>query len=230
MEQFEVSFETIRRDLEHLENEGYLRRVHGGAIPKEPDYSKEIPMPIRESIYLEEKTELARIATRYVSEGMSVALDASTTNTMIARALKEKFERLTILTNSLPIVQELMAVPNYTLILIGGVIRQQEQSVVGDLAETFAAQFHADLFLMSLSGVTVSEGVTDNAVGEVQVKKIMHANAKRTIALGDSSKFGQVSLLKVCACSEVERFVTDSKIDRKIVEEYERGGIEIVFE
>lgn len=230
MESFGVSFETIRRDLEFLESEGYLRRVHGGAILKEPDYSKEIPLPIRESIYVEEKTELAGIATRYVTEGMSIALDVSTTNLQIVKALKAKFDRLTIITNSLPIVNELVSMPRYTLIMIGGVIRHEEQSIIGDLAEEFASRFHADLFFMSMSGVTLEEGITDNAIGEVQVKKIMHANAKSTIVLTDSSKFDQVSLLKVCSCTEVERFVTDSKIDRRIVDKYKASGIEIVYE
>lgn len=230
METFGVSFETIRRDLEHLENAGYLQRVHGGAILKQPDYSTEIPLPIRESIYLTEKTELSQLAVRYVTEGMSIALDVSTTNTQIAKALKTKFDKLTIITNSLPIINELMDMPGYTLVMIGGVIRQEEQSIIGDLAEEFASRFHADLFFMSMSGVTLEEGITDNAIGEVQVKKIMQAKAKRTIALADSSKFDQVSLLKVCSCGEVERFVTDSKIDLDLVAKYKRSGIEIVYE
>lgn len=230
IEMFGVSFETIRRDLEYLENEGYLRRVHGGAILKEPDYSREIPLPIRESIYSEEKMEIAQIATRFVTEGMSIALDVSTTNTHIARALKSKFNRLTIITNSLSIVNELITMPDYTLIMIGGVIRNEEQSIIGDLAEEFASRFHADLFFMSISGVTLEQGVTDNAIGEVQVKKMMLVNAKRTIALADSSKYDQISLIKVCGCSEVERFVADSKIDRDLVEKYKDNGIEIIFE
>ncbi|WP_364151524.1 DeoR/GlpR family DNA-binding transcription regulator [Paenibacillus sp. LPE1-1-1.1] len=230
METFGVSFETIRRDLEHLENAGYLQRVHGGAILKQLDYSTEIPLPIRESIYLTEKTELSQLAVRYVTEGMSIALDVSTTNTLIAKALKTKFDKLTIITNSLPIVNELIDMPGYTLVMIGGVIRQEEQSIIGDLAEEFASRFHADLFFMSMSGVTLEEGITDNAIGEVQVKKIMQAKAKRTIALADSSKFDQVSLLKVCGCAEVERFVTDSKIDRDVVARYKQSGIEIVYE
>lgn len=229
MELFGVSFETIRRDLEHLENLGLLQRVHGGAILKEPDYSREIPLPIRESIYLTEKTELSQLAIRYVKEGMSIALDVSTTNTQIAKMLKTKFERLTIITNSLPIVNELIDVPGFTLIMIGGIIRQAEQSIIGDLAEEFASRFHADLFFMSMSGVTLDEGITDNAIGEVQVKKIMQANAKSTIALADSSKFDQVSLLKVCGCADVERFVTDSKIGLDLVDKYKRSGIEIVY-
>ncbi|MGO4548150.1 DeoR/GlpR family DNA-binding transcription regulator [Paenibacillus sp. 2TAB23] len=230
METFGVSFETIRRDLEHLESAGYLQRVHGGAILKELDYSTEIPLPIRESIYLTEKTELSQLAVRYVTEGMSIALDVSTTNTQIAKALKAKFEKLTIITNSLPIVNELIDMPGYTLVMIGGVIRQEEQSIIGDLAEEFASRFHADLFFMSMSGVTLEDGITDNAIGEVQVKKIMQAKAKRTIALADSSKFDQVSLLKVCGCGEVERFVTDSKIDPNIVAKYKQSGIEIVYD
>jgi DeoR family fructose operon transcriptional repressor len=230
MELFSVSFETVRRDLEYLEGEGYLRRVHGGAILREPDYSREIPLPIRESIYMDEKTELSRIATRYVTDGMTLALDASTTNSQLAKALKTKFERLTIITNSLPIMNELVAIPSFTLILIGGVIRHEEQSIIGDLAEQFVSRFHADLFFMSMSGVTLEEGITDYGVGEIQVKKIMKANAKRTIALADSSKFDLVSLIKLCGATEVERYVTDSKIDRSLVQKYKEQGIEIVYE
>jgi DeoR family fructose operon transcriptional repressor len=230
MEVFGVSFETVRRDLEYLEGEGYLRRVHGGAILRAPDYSREIPLPIRESIYLDEKTELSHIATRYVTEGMSISLDVSTTNLQISKALKTKFERLTIITNSLPIINELIVMPGYTLILIGGIIRQEEQSIIGDLAEEFVSRFHADLFFMSMSGVTLEEGITDYGIGEVQIKKIMKANAKRTIALADSSKFDHVSLIKLCGCTEVERYVTDSKINRDLVEKYKKHGIEIVYE
>lgn len=229
MEHFGVSFETIRRDLEYLESEGYLRRVHGGAILKEPDYSREIPLPIRESIYMEEKAELSQIAVRYVTEGMSIALDPSTTNTQIAKALKAKFDRLTVITNSLPIVNELISMPGYTVIMTGGVIRHEEQSIIGDLAEEFSSRFHADLFFMSMSGVTLEAGITDYGVGEIQVKKIMLANAKRCIALADSSKFGQNSFIKVCGAAEVERFVTDSKINRDIVEQFRKNGIEIVY-
>ncbi|MBU5441102.1 DeoR/GlpR family DNA-binding transcription regulator [Paenibacillus sp. MSJ-34] len=230
IEAFGVSFETIRRDLEYLESKGLLQRVHGGAILRELDYSHEIPLPIRESIYREEKSEIARIAARYVEDGMSVALDVSTTNTWIAKELKARCKRLTIITNSLVIANELISMPDYTLILIGGTIRHEEQSLVGGLAEEFAARFYADLFLMSLSGVTLKEGITDNAIGETQIKKIMHTNAKRTIALADSSKFEQISLIRVCGCEEVERFVTDSRIDRKLVERYRQEGIEIVYE
>ncbi|TMV52743.1 DeoR/GlpR transcriptional regulator [Paenibacillus mesophilus] len=230
MELFGVSFETIRRDLEHLEGEGLLKRVHGGAVSKQLDYAREIPLTVRELAFLKEKSELAEIASRYVTEGQSIALDVSTTNTEFAKHLKRKVERLTVITNSLPIANALIDMPHYTIVLIGGVIRNAEQSIIGDLAEQFAARFHPDLFFMSMSGVTLEEGITDYGLGEIQVKKTMLNNAKRTIALADSSKFDCLSLTKICGANEVERFVTDPGIDREIVDKYRKRGIEVVFE
>ncbi|WP_338042507.1 DeoR/GlpR family DNA-binding transcription regulator [Paenibacillus ginsengarvi] len=230
IELFGVSFETVRRDLEFLENEGLLQRVHGGAILKQLDYSQEIPLTVRETAYRTEKVELAAVACRYVSEGQSIALDVSTTNNEFAAVLAKKFERLTVITNSLPIASMLSPMPHYTVVLIGGVIRSSEQSIIGDLAEQFAARFHPDLFFMSMSGVTLAEGITDYGIGEIGVKKTLLRNAKRTIALADSSKFDRVSLTKICGCAEVERFVTDSGIDRELVERYRQNGVEIVYE
>ncbi|WP_152397204.1 DeoR/GlpR family DNA-binding transcription regulator [Paenibacillus guangzhouensis] len=227
---FQVSFETIRRDLEFLESEGVLRRVHGGAILTEMDYSREIPRTLRENTYLEEKNELAEIAASFVEEGQSIALDVSTTNNHFAQVLKRKFDRLTIITNSLPIAHDLMSKPNYTIILIGGVIRNSEQGTIGDLAQEFASRFHADLFFMSMSGVTLTEGITDYGIAEIQIKKIMHQNAKRTFALADSSKFDAVSLIKVCGATEVERFITDSHVSEEIVQKYKEHGIEITYQ
>ncbi|MNI01696.1 Glucitol operon repressor [compost metagenome] len=230
MDVFGVSFETIRRDLEHLEAAGVLKRVHGGAVLKELDYSQEIPLTVREIAYLEEKNQLCELASRFVTEGQSIALDASTTNRQFAKVLKTKFERLTIITNSLAIANELVDMPRYTIILTGGVIRNEEQSIIGNFAEEFVARFHADLFFMSMSGVTLTDGITDYGLGEIQVKQIMLKNAKRTIALADSSKFETVSLFKVCGYTDIERFVTDSNISREIVEKYKEHGIEITFE
>lgn len=228
MELFGVSFETVRRDLELLEKAGRLRRVHGGAVLSQLDYTKELPLTLREGAYVEEKREVARIAARYVTEGMSIAMDASTTNHQLARLLKSRVSRLTVITNSLSIAQELTDMPGYRIILPGGVIHNGEQSVIGELAEQFAALFHADLFFMSISGARLEEGITDYGIGEVQVKKVMLKNAKRTIALADSSKFGAVSLLKVCEADGVECFITDSKVDPELMETFRQRGIEII--
>ncbi|WP_338131254.1 DeoR/GlpR family DNA-binding transcription regulator [Cohnella rhizosphaerae] len=146
MKAFGVSFETIRRDLERLEKERYLVRVHGGATLPDNEYRNELPFTVREQEQKQEKRELATTASRFVKEGQSLILDVSTTNTEFAKVLCEKFERLTVMTNSFPIANLLMNKPSFTIIFVGGVVRNSEQSVVGDFAESFVAQFHADTF------------------------------------------------------------------------------------
>lgn len=220
-----VSIETIRRDLENLENQGLLKRVHGGAIPAQIDYRQELPFSVRNMKRTDAKKELAGAALQYVSEGQSIALDVSTTNTIFARELKRNFQRLTVLTNSLPILEELIEMPNYTLIFVGGVVRNQEKCTVGDFAESFVAQFHMDTFFMSASGISLKEGITDYGIGETQVKKKMLECAGKTIVLADSSKFEQISLLSVCRLNAIAGIVTDSGLDPGIRQAYQQEGV-----
>lgn len=226
MKCFRVSFETIRRDLEFLEKQGFLTRVHGGAVLEEVN-SRELSFTVRESKYLKEKEEIAHKATEYVIEGQSIAVDVSTTNTEFAKALKKKFTRLTVLTNSMVIANELSEMPDYTIIFAGGILRNQELCTVGDFTEEFITQFHIDTFFMSISGVSLSKGLTDYGAGELQVKKKMMEIAQHRIVLADSSKFDIVSLLNVCPFSQISRIITDSKISDNVLDKYRDAGVEI---
>ncbi|MFC4599832.1 DeoR/GlpR family DNA-binding transcription regulator [Cohnella hongkongensis] len=226
---FGVSFETIRRDLESLEKEGFLRRVHGGATLPAFDYRKELPFTVRELKRVKEKAELAQTAAKLVSDGQSLFLDVSTTNTEFAKVLMKNFERLTVLTNSFAISSLLMEKPGFTIIFIGGVVRNSEQCVVGDIAEDFVSRFHADTFFMSISGISLNEGLTDYGIGEIQLKKKMMARSKEIVVLADSSKFGAVSLSPVCGFDEIDRIVTDSHVDPETVRSLAKAGVEVVY-
>ncbi|WP_449354741.1 DeoR/GlpR family DNA-binding transcription regulator [Virgibacillus natechei] len=227
MKCFHVSFETIRRDLEFLEKQGFLTRVHGGAVLEEVN-SRELSFTVRESKFLKEKQEIANKATNYVLEGQSIAMDVSTTNTEFAKALKKQFKRLTVLTNSMTIANELSEMPDYTIIFAGGILRNQELCTVGDFTEDFITQFHIDTFFMSISGISLTKGLTDYGAGELQVKKKMMEIAQDKIVLADSSKFDIVSLLNVCPFDQVNRIITDSNIGENILEKYRNIGVEIV--
>lgn len=226
---FRVSFETIRRDLEYLEQEGFLKRVHGGATLPATDYQKELPFTVREMKRIQEKRELSQIALRSVEEGQSMFLDVSTTNTEFAKALMTHFERLTILTNSFQIASLLMAKPQFTIFFVGGAVRNSERCVVGDFAESFVSQFHADIFFMSVSGISLKEGLTDYGVGEIQLKKKMLERSQKVVVLADSSKFDAISLTPICGLDKVDRIVTDSGIDRDLLERYKDAGIIIDY-
>ncbi|QED46629.1 DeoR/GlpR family DNA-binding transcription regulator [Cytobacillus dafuensis] len=224
---FGVSTETVRRDFEYLEKEGYLRRIRGGAVLDNVN-SIEINFSLQETKNIEEKKEIAKIAAQYVTEGQSIALDASTTNIEFAKELKSRFQRLTILTNSLIIANELSEMPHYTILLPGGVLNNEKLCLVGSKAEEFFEGFHIDTFFMSISGISLTEGLTDYGLGEYQVKKKMLENSQSCMVLADSSKFDVASLLKVCHLERVERIISDSKLSEKIRQKYKKEGIEIV--
>jgi DeoR family fructose operon transcriptional repressor len=226
VEEFGVSIETIRRDLEHLEKMGRLKRVHGGAVLEEN--RNELTFTVRESKNIKSKKEIAEKATRFVTEGQSIAIDVSTTNTEFAKALKNKFERLTVLTNSMIIAEELSKMPEYTILFAGGILRNKELCTIGDYAEEFVSQFHIDTFFMSMSGISLTKGLTDYGVGEVQVKKKMLEVAGNCIVLADSSKFDVVSLAKVCDFNQISRIITDSNIDKNLLNNYLENGIEVI--
>ncbi len=224
---FNVSIETVRRDLEILEKDGKLRRVYGGAV-LETVNGIELTSIDRKTKNIDEKRELAKTATKYVKEGQSIALDISTTNLEFARALKKVIRRLTVLTNSLEIAAEFSDMDKYTVILIGGVMRNEELCIVGDLAEQFIEKFHIDTAFMSMSGISLKNGFTDYGMGEVQVKKKMMEVAQQIIVLADSSKFDVVSLLKVCDIDSIDIVITDSKLNSNIIEKYSDSGVIIV--
>lgn len=223
---FNVSIETVRRDLEHLEGEGYLKRVHGGAV-LEKIGSIENSFNSREREYQEQKLQIGEIASRFIKEGQSIAMDVSTTNYEIAKVLKKKYNKLNILTNSISIAMELSDMENYTIILSGGILRKFEYSLIGELAENNMSNFHVDTAFISMSGISLREGLTDYGFGEVRVKKTMMQAAQEVIVVADSSKFDTVSLLKVCDFSDINMIITDSNLKPVILDKYLKNGVSI---
>lgn len=224
---FNVSVETVRRDLEYMETQGMLKRVHGGAVLDKIDGTQS-SFITREKKFAKEKKQIGEFVSSYIKENQSIAMDVSTTNLEVARVLKSKFQRLTVLTNSLPIINELSNMDKYTLIVPGGVIRQEELSIVGDLTEDNFKHFHVDTALISISGISLREGLTDYCFDEIRIKKKMMSIAQEVIILADSSKFDTVSLVKVCDFDEIDLIVTDSNIKDSVLNKYGKQGIEII--
>ncbi|WP_059104325.1 DeoR/GlpR family DNA-binding transcription regulator [Shouchella shacheensis] len=219
-----VSTETIRRDLERLEKEGALKRVHGGAIPV-PSNIKQTNFVLREEQFQQEKHAIATQAVQFVTEGQCVALDVSTTNTEIARLLASQFRHLTIITNSLIIAQELGQTTNFTVILPGGSMRNSELCIIGDSAIQFINSFHIDLFFMSISGISLKEGLMDYGLGEYEVKLAMYRNARQTYVVADHSKFDVTAMLRVCSIDQVTGIITDAGIQKETQQLFEEAGV-----
>lgn len=227
MNLFQTSIETVRRDLEHLEKSGYLKRVYGGAVLEKVG-TNEVNFAVRENKNINEKMEIAEIASRYVSEGQAVAFDVSTTNTEVAKAIKNRIKKLTVITNSITIAEELSDMDEYTIFLIGGILKSEERCIIGSMAEKFIEQFHIDITFASCSGISFSAGITDYGIGELEVKKKMMEYSQQVIVVADSTKFGIVSLLNVCNFNKINMIITDSKLNEKTKGKYFELGVEIV--
>ena len=224
---FQVSGETIRRDLNYLETTGQLSKVYGGAIKETIDISAPKYLD-RETVHIDDKREIAQKACDFLKEGMSVALDISTTNLEVARAIKKNFQRLTVLTNSLVIATELSDAKNFDIIIPGGRLLGDQLAVVGDMCLANMRQYNIDLYFVSANGVSIQNGITDFGLVEVEAKKVMAEIAKRRILVAVSSIFNVVSLVKVADLNCVECIITDSNLDDGIVKLFERNGSKII--
>ncbi|WP_342506629.1 DeoR/GlpR family DNA-binding transcription regulator [Sporosarcina sp. FSL K6-2383] len=221
-----VTQETIRRDLEYLEQLGEIERVHGGAVLKNNNI-QETNFTVRESINIAEKKMIAKHATQFVKEGSFVSLDVSTTNTEIAKELVHSFNSLSVITNSIIIATILSENPNFSIYFPSGKIRNSELCIVGDSCVTYIKKFNIDIFFMSVSGLSLEKGLTDYGYGEYEVKMAMLRNANKVFVVADHTKFDSIAMLNIGNLQSVDGIITDSNISQQLLDKYEKHDINI---
>lgn len=231
--EFNTSSETIRKDLEYLEQAGHLNRVHGGAIANTSNKEKQnenfVSFNIRQNQNTVVKHSIAITATNFIKEGQSIALDSGTTSFEVAKVLKDKFKKLTIVTNSLMNAMELAKNPGFTVIATGGVLTADEHSFVSDFATLILDKINIDTMFLTTCGVSLENGITDQRMDEVKIHNKMMQASKQIIVLADNSKFEEVSLIKVCNLSDIDVIVTDEKINKDLLQIYRDKGYNLVI-
>ncbi len=222
-----ISLETVRRDLDFLEKQGELQKVHGGAILKNKE-GVNLTYSLREVKNTEEKKEIATLALNYIKEGETIALNSSTTNIEIARLIKNRYSSLTIVTNSLRIAEELADIKGINLILAGGVYNKNEFAFLGEITSNFLDNFSVDKSFVSVGGISLKRGITDFLMDEVLVERKMIEIGEEVIILADSSKIDSNSLIKICEMKDIDFIITDSKLDNNIKQKYKDDNINII--
>lgn len=220
----DVSEGTIRNDLTALEEAGQLRRVRGGAVPKDNHNPLSPNLPDRARVNAPAKQRIARWAADMVQDGDSILLDASTTVFHMVPFLQDH-QNLTIFTNGLETARALAKNPANTTILLGGVLRQDGISVTGHLGEKILKDLHINTAFVSCSGFSVEAGLTQFNLQEAQLKSHMIECAKQVVALIDSSKFGQASLTPFATVEQLSHIVTDSQTSPAYIEQLRQTEI-----
>jgi DeoR family transcriptional regulator, aga operon transcriptional repressor len=223
---FSTSLITIRKDLEHLHEQGRIERAHGGALPIDVTALQDPSLREKERLHRKEKLRIAAAAARLVSPGDVIILDSGTTSTAVARATKN-IRNLTVITNAVNIAAELVGT-GVEVILTGGALRPNSFSLVGPLAEESLRYITADLLFLAVDGFDLEHGLTTPNLLEAKVNRVMIANAKRTVVVCDSSKFGRRSLSLIAPTSAVHHTITDNKIPQKYLRGLRDAGVKVV--
>lgn len=222
---FEVSEATVRRDLKELEEAKLLRRAHGGAISLQ-SVAFEPTFVDKEDKFHKEKQAIAKKAAEFIEEGDTILLDSGTTTYQLAKELKA-FTRLTVVTNSLIIAQELQENTGIEVILIGGSLRRETLAMVGPMAEQSLAMVRVDKAFVATNALDVKEGLTTPNLTEAATKRKMIQSAKTVILLTDHSKLGKVVFAKVAEIAEIDKCIMDDAAAGNVSDQLENLGVDV---
>lgn len=222
----DVTEETVRRDLEKLEKQECLTRTHGGAIPID-ESSYELSLEKRKHTNSEIKEKLALEAVKHVASGDTIFLDASTTTFYMAKELK-KMKNVTVITNSIRIIDELAGYENIKLISVGGKV-STNQSFVGTISEDIIKEyFFASKVFFSSKGVTEDVGILESNELECGIKQRMIENSAKKYYLCDKSKIGKVGFVKLCGFDKINSIITDAELDNSFKAKLDELKVKIV--
>ncbi|MBR4013550.1 MAG: DeoR/GlpR transcriptional regulator [Clostridia bacterium] len=224
---FGVTEETIRRDLEKLDNEGLASKTYGGAVSKHSP-TLDLPYNVRESVNVEEKQRIADKICSLISDGERIMLDSSSTALYVVKKIKE-IKNLTIITNSVKILLELADKQDWTVLSTGGILKKGALSLTGSSAEKMISSYHVDTAICSCKGIDMSLGITDSNESDCLIKQAMINAAERKILALDSEKFDKKSFVKVCSTDDLDVIVTDTEPTDKWISFCRENNIDLVY-
>ncbi|KIL46688.1 DeoR family transcriptional regulator [Jeotgalibacillus alimentarius] len=207
--QYKVTEETIRRDLKQLEDDGVLTRTYGGAYISE-GVQNDVDINLREYIHVDGKKKIARKCLSFIHNGDSIFLDASTTSLMIASMIKEL--KLTVVTNSIKVVNMLKDQPTINLIIIGGTFASSSQSNLGRNAEANMQNYFFDTAFISCRSVSMDHGITDSNELQAGVRYVATKQANKVFLIADYTKFDKTSFTKICNFDQINAVIVDDTL------------------
>ena len=225
--QFSISEATARRDLESLASQGKVQRVHGGVISLE-QAPPERPILDRESEQADEKVRIGRAAADLIADKETVFLGSGTTVLEVARQLRNR-KALTVITNSLPVLNTLSQVNGITIISLGGMLRESEMSFIGHITEQALTEIRVDKVVMGIRGLSLEHGLTNDYLQETLTDRAILKIGREVIIVADYTKVNRVATVLLAPLSIMNTLVTDSKADKKFIQELKKSEIQVVI-
>ena len=224
----DISEGTVRNDLNALEEEGRLKRVHGGAVLNNQEQFQNISFVRRYNQNVAAKLAIAREAALLINDSDSILLDASSTAYYFAKALSER-RHLRVITNGFEVARELAQNSTNTVILIGGVVNNESSSVTGLLSEHIIEELHTQKAFLSCSGFSLERGMTEVHLAEAQLKRKVIESSQQLFALVDSSKFGKDDLTSFTHLEKINLLFTDNQLSSDWAERLRQAEIEFTI-
>ena len=224
---FGVSEVTIRGDLQMLAEQGLLVRTHGGAIPANR-LSPELSLALRRQQQTLAKDHIGEAGAALIEDGDAVYLDTSSTALAIARHLTHH-RHVTVITNSIAIVQELLDYPHLAVVVPGGRLRAETASLIGLDGLDFVRRFNIQKGFFGAHGLTVDEGLTDVSVDEADVKRVLVGLCRQMVAVLDATKWGRVGLASFAALDQIDTVITDQSAPPDLVAQARAAGVDVLL-
>ena len=224
--EFQVSEETIRRELEWLEKEGIATRIYGGAVLNGNDRIAP-PYSIRKNTSIEPKIDIARHLARLVHDGDTLMVDESSTAAYAVRALRQK-KGITLITNSMELLEEMNGQDTWNIISTGGTVKHDVLAQVGPHALRTVRSYHVRYAILSCRGINDRLGLADSDDAVVEVKQAMIASCDCAVLLADQRKFDRDGLVALGSLELVDKLITDSMPSQQWVERLAKSGVELL--
>ena len=226
VKQFAISEATARRDLESLASSGKVQRVHGGALAAE-QAPPELTILERQSEQPDEKIHIGRAAAELIADRETIFLGSGTTVLEVAKNLRNR-KNLTVITNSLAVLNALAAIEGVTVISLGGMLRESELSFIGHITEQALTEIRVDKVIMGTRGVSLEHGLTNDYLQETLTDRAILKIGREVIIVADHTKVNRVSTVLLAPLKTMGTFVTDSKVDKKFIQALKKQGFQVI--
>ena len=223
--QFNVSRETVRRDLAQLQSQGLLRRVHGGAMPAQTGWEAEFPQRLVDNAA--GKRRIAALAASLFRQNDTLMIDTGTTTLILAAELASAV-KLTVITNSLGVARQLGAGPTaHRVYVVGGEFRAETEQTSGSACLEQIASYRADHAVLSCGAVDPDGAIMDFDLEDAMFARAIIGQAESATLIVDRSKFDRVAMAKVCNLDLIDRLVTDAPPSRHFADLFAANAVDV---